>query len=339
MPKKYDWEKYRDHRLMDLKFSDLGLKVKGSRVQPLIDQLYEELEEKGLKFRPHVWISKEWFSPDGVPGLAIPFYVVSDRLARLEKKLIMEVEGYSLNECMKLLRHETGHAIDNAFRLRKNRSRQKLFGLSSTEYPESYAPRAYSKKFVVHLNSWYAQAHPDEDWAETFAVWLNPRSNWKKRYQHWPALKKLELLDQMMSDIRGKKPLVHKKETPESIHRSRMKLKTYFERKREDLGLDEPFYLDPLILRLFSPTTKKKTDKRAAAFIRQEKKVISKMVARWTGQYQYTINLILQEIIESCREKKLYLTRSERETRMDLVGMLTAHTLNYITKGNHRIPL
>jgi len=322
-----------------MRFCDLGLEIENSRVYPLVQQLYEELEDKGLKLRPHVWISKEWFSPDGVPGLAIPFFVVNDRLARIEKKMLLEVEGYSLKECMKLLRHETGHAIDNAFRLRKNRQRQKLFGLSSTEYPETYAPRAYSKKYVVHLNSWYAQAHPDEDWAETFAVWLNPTSNWRNRYKKWPALKKLEMVDELMSSIKGKMPPVKRQETLDSISKSRMRLQTYYNNKRESYGLDEPFYLDPLILRLFTRTPTRKTQKKAATFIRQEKKMISKLVARWTGQYQYTIDLILKEVIVSCQEKKLYLTRSEKETRMDLVGMLTAQTLNYISSGNHRIPM
>ena len=26
----------------------------------------------------------------------------------------------------------------------------------------------------MHLDPWYAQSHPDEDFAETFAVWLTP---------------------------------------------------------------------------------------------------------------------------------------------------------------------
>ncbi len=337
--KKYDWEKLRDRDLLELRFCDLKLDINQSRVAPLISKLYKELQQKKIPFKPHFWVSKDWFSPDGIPGVAVPFYVINDRLARLEKKMVMEVEGYSLKECMKLLRHETGHAIDNGYKLRMIRARQNLFGLSSTPYPESYSPRAYSKKFVVHLNSWYAQAHPDEDWAETFAVWLNPTSNWRLKYKHWYALKKLRLIDEIMKGIRGKRPKITKKDKPESIKFSRMKLKTYYNRKIENLGLDQPYYLDPLITRLFTADPNLARKKRAASFIRAEKRTIAKLVARWTGQYQYTINLILQEIIQSCQEKKLYLMNSEKETRMDLVGMLTAHTLNYITKGNHRIPL
>lgn len=304
-----------------------------------MERLYQELHRKGLKFEPHVWISEEWFSADGIPGIAIPFFVVNDRLAKMEKKFLKDVEGYSQRECMKLLRHETGHAIDNAFRLRRFKKRQELFGLSSTPYPDFYSPQAYSKKYVVHLNSWYAQAHPDEDWAETFAVWLNPTGNWKKRYQRWPALKKIELVDEIMSGIRGRLPKVKKREKPGDISKSRKRLQTYFDRKRESLCLDEPFYLDPLLWRLFSNDEKYARNKRAAQFIREERKLIGGMVAKWTGQYRYTIHLLLDELIDSCREKKLRLMNSERQTRLDLVGMLTAQTLNYINSGHHKIPM
>ena len=339
MAETLSWLKKKDSELLQMRFCDLNLSISSSRIQPFVEQLYSELEEKNILFRPHLWVSEDWFAQDGIPGIAVPFFVVHDRLAKLENKLILEIEGYSPRDCMKLLRHEAGHAIDNAYRLRRSRQRQKLFGLSSTPYPESYSPRAYSRKFVVHLNSWYAQAHPDEDWAESFAVWLNPKSNWKSRYAKWPALKKLKMVDQLMSDIAGKNPPVTKKLEPGNIEKSRKRLKTYYDHKIENLGLDQPFYLDPLLAKLFSSEAKYKTKKRAAQFIRQERKLICSMVARWTGQYRYTIDQMLSEVIVSCQEKKLRLTKSERETRLDLVGMLTAQTLNYINSGYHKISM
>ncbi len=336
---KYSWEKLSDNELLELKFSDLGLKIQGSRVESVVERLYKELRKKGLPFEPHVWVSEDWFSVDGIPGIAIPFFVVNERLARLQKKLLFDAEGFAERECIKLLRHETGHAIDNAYRLRKSRKRQKLFGLSSTPYPEEYAPRAYSRKYVVHLNSWYAQAHPDEDWAETFAVWLNPHSNWRKRYARWPAVNKLKLVDEIMGEISNQRPSVNKKAEPGSIKRSRRKLKTYYSEKIEDLGLDQGFYMDPLLFRLFSNEADFAGNKLASQFINQEKKLIREKVSRWTGQYKYTIDQMLKEVIISCREKKLRLTKSERETRLDLVGMLTAQTLNYINSGHHKIAM
>lgn len=334
-----NWTKLNNENILELRFCDLNLDISKSWLQPLIERLYNELEEKGLKFKPHVWAADEWFAPDGVPGFAVPFYLLHPRLIKLQKKMFLDAEGANERTCMKLLRHECGHALDNAFHLRKSKERQKLFGLSSSPYPESYSPKAYSKKYVLNLNSWYAQAHPDEDWAETFAVWLNPDSNWEKRYENWPALEKLYMVDELMDSIHNLCPFVRNKDRPGDIKKSRRKVKSYYKQKRDDLGLDQPYFLDPLLMRLFSRENKYKENGTAASFIRKERKSISQPVARWTGQYRYTIDLILQEIIESCREKKLYLTRPEEETRMDLVGMLTAQTLNYINNGHHSIPM
>ena len=115
---------------------------------------------------------------------------------------MLEVEGGTPEWCMKILRHEAGHAIDNAYKLRQRRRRQQIFGPSYMQYPEYYTPKPYSKSFVLHLDSWYAQSHPDEDFAETFAVWLNPDSDWRARYADWPALKKLEYMDALMTRAR-----------------------------------------------------------------------------------------------------------------------------------------
>lgn len=333
------WESYKDDDLLELRFCDLDLNITNSRVEPFIQQLYKELAKKNLKFKPHVWISAEWFSPDGVPGLAIPFFLIHDRLMKLEKKMVFEVEGGSDTTMMRLLRHEAGHAIDNGYRLRKSRKRQNVFGLSSTPYPDEYSPRAYSRKYVVNLDSWYAQAHPDEDWAETFAVWLNPKSNWKRRYKNWPALEKLLMVDELMGSISGRRPFVQNNEKPSDITKSRLKLKTFYRQRREKLGLDAPFYLDPLLIRLFSADSSFQKNKTASSFIRQERKFICRQVGRWTGQYQYTINSMLEEMITSCQEKKLRLKTSERQTRIDLIGMLTAQTMNYLMSGHHKVPM
>ena len=183
-----EWASWPDERLLDLRLCDLGVTIRGGELADRIGQLYGELRGLGLRFRPHFWLSDEWYCPDGVPGVAIPFYLAHPRLARLELAHMLEVEGGTPEWCMRLLRHETGHAIENAYRLRLRRSRQRLFGKSSERYRDYYVPRPYSRRFVVHLEQWYAQSHPDEDFAETFAVWLAPDSNWRERYAGWPAL-------------------------------------------------------------------------------------------------------------------------------------------------------
>ena len=167
--------------------------------------------ERGLRIRPHAWISNEWFSPDDTPGIAIPFYLTHPRLMRLERRMIIDVEGGTVSECMRILRHEAGHVVQVAYQLHRLRRWQELFGRSSTRYPSYYRPNPASRRYVYHLPHWYAQSHPDEDFAETFAVWLTPRSNWRRRYAGWPALKKLEYVDELMAEIAGQRPLVRQR--------------------------------------------------------------------------------------------------------------------------------
>jgi len=204
-----EWESWSDEQLLDLRLCDLGLRIRDSELGPRIKQLYRELRAAGVQhFRPHFWLSDEWYTPDGVPGVAIPFYMAHPRLSRLEFAQMLEVEGGTPEWCMRILRHEAGHALDNAYRLRRRHRRQQLFGLSSKPYPEYYTPRPYSRSYVQHLEPWYAQSHPDEDFAETFAVWLTPDSPWRARYQDWPALKKLEFVDALMREIGTQTPRV-----------------------------------------------------------------------------------------------------------------------------------
>ena len=121
------WPDLSDEALLDVRFSELGLTIAGSWLEARVAQLYEELASRGITFQPHAWLSSEWFSPDGVPGIAIPFYLAHPRLMKLEEAQMLEVEGGTAPWCMKILRHEAGHALDNAFALRSRRQRTRLF--------------------------------------------------------------------------------------------------------------------------------------------------------------------------------------------------------------------
>ena len=167
------WTSLPDEQLLDVRMCDLDLRIEGTDLQHRISTVDAQLKARGL-ICPQYWISDEWFSPDGVPGVAVPFYLLHPRLAKLELSQMLEVEGGDEETCLKILRHEAGHAIDNAYQLRRRRARRDIFGRPSTPYPEYYTPKPYSKSFVQHLDHWYAQSHPDEDFAETFATWLDP---------------------------------------------------------------------------------------------------------------------------------------------------------------------
>src|SRR5688500_2847267 len=215
-----------DELLLGVRMCDLGLAIEGAELEQRIGRVNSELDARGLT-RPRFWLSDDWFTPDGVPGIAIPFYLAHPRLARLEESQLFEVEGGTPSWCMRILRHEAGHAIDNAYDLRQRPDRQRLFGSSALPYPEYYSPRPYSRSFVLHLDSWYAQSHPDEDFAETFAVWLHPRSDWRRRYEGWPALRKLEYVDALMKELAGRPPDVTTRRVVDPLHRIKRTLRQH----------------------------------------------------------------------------------------------------------------
>lgn len=333
------WAAWTDEQLLGLRLCDLKVTIEGSVLEQRIARLGAELQSRGIAFRPHFWLSDEWFTPDGVTGIAIPFYLAHPRLARLEENQMLEVEGGTEEWCMKILRHEAGHAIDNAYRLQRRRKRQKLFGRSSLPYPEYYAPKPYSKSFVLHLDSWYAQSHPAEDFAETFAVWLTPDSEWRTRYADWPALKKLEYMDELMREIAGRPPLVTSHQTIDPLSQIRRTLRQHYKRKREHYGLERPNFYDRDLRRLFTNGPDGAGNMTAARFLSRVRKDVRRRVAGWTGIYQYTIDQVLEDIIARCRELKLRLRYSEEQTRLDFTVLLTVQTMNYLHSGRHRVAL
>jgi hypothetical protein len=334
-----DLQAMSDEQLLDLQFRQLDLRIEGSPLEPRIAQLHEELAASGLAFRPHYWISEEWFTPDGIPGIALPFYLAHPRLAKLELAQMLEVEGGEPEWCLRILRHEAGHAIDNAFSLRRRRQRREIFGKPNEPYPEAYSPRPYSKSFVLHLDAWYAQSHPDEDFAETFAVWLAPQSFWKKRYQGWPALKKLEYMDALMRSLAGRQPHVASTQTLDPLPRLRKTLRQHYRKKRRHYGVDYPDFYDRDLRRLFSDAPEFAENMPASQFIARIRKSTRQLVASWTGIYQYTIDQVLEDMIERCRQLKLRLAVPESEARQQFTVLLTVQTMNYLHSGGHRVAL
>jgi hypothetical protein len=333
------WASTTDEELLALRLSDLKVRIEGTCLEKRIAKLYEELAARDIAFRPHFWFSDEWFSPDGVPGVAIPFYLGHPRLARLEKRQVLEVEGGTEEWCMRILRHETGHAIDTAFRLHLRPSWREMFGKYSETYPDYYAPKPYSKRFVMHLDQWYAQCHPAEDFAETFAVWLKPRSGWRTHYQGWPALKKLEYVDKVMRSLRGRKPKVTSRRHIAPLAGMRKTLAEHYREKRARYVVDHPDFHDRDLRRLFSDLPEHRNRLSAARFLRRIGPELRRLVAHWTGEYQYTINQVLEEMIDRCRELDLHLGRPQSEVRRDALVMLTVQTMNYLHSGHHRVAL
>ncbi len=331
------WATFTDEELLQVRMCDLGVTLPGTEVEARLARVNGELEARGVGFRPRYYLSDEWFTPDGVGAVAIPFYLAHARLAKLELAQMLEVEGEDEEQCLRILRHEVGHAVDNAYDLRRRPTRRRLFGLPNTPYPEYYTPKPYSRSFVLHLDHWYAQSHPDEDFAETFAVWLDPGSNWPTRYASWPALRKLEYMDRLMREVARRRPVVTSRREVDPLPRLRKTLGEHYRAKREHYGLDHPDFYESDLQKLFSNAPEYAKNLPAATFVRRLRKQVRSTVATFTDSYQYTIDQLLQTIIERCRELNLRLTDTEEATTIDFMVFLTVQTMNYLHSGRHRV--
>jgi hypothetical protein len=331
-----DWVSLPDEALLNVRMCDLPLQI-DNELAERTEQLRRELRAAGLAASVHFYLSDEWFTPDGTTSIAVPFYLAHPRLAKLEESQMLEVEGGEYEWCMRILRHEAGHAIDNAFKLRLRRQRLTVFGSYKKPYPESYTPRPYSKSFVLHLDSWYAQSHPDEDFAETFAVWLTPVSEWRQRYAEWPALKKLEYMDALMHSVRNKAPRLDNPEEIEPLWRLRKTLGQHYRTKRRHYGVEYPNFYDRDLRRLFSDAPEFASNITAAQFLGRIRRQTRRVVAEWTGIYQYTIDQVIEDMIARSRELKLRLAVSEEQARQEFTVLLTVQTMNHLHSGGHRL--
>nr|WP_245473801.1 putative zinc-binding metallopeptidase [Bradyrhizobium zhanjiangense] len=337
MPRrKYRWERLSDDQLLKQRLSSLGVAVEGTWLEDCVSALHEELEERGIRLRPHTWISSEWFSPAGVPGIAIPFYLAHPRLMKLEKKMMFDVEGGTWRECMAILRHEAGHAMQHGYQLQRRRRWQQLFGPSSKHYPRYYRPNPASRRYVQHLRLWYAQSHPDEDFAETFAVWLRPRSNWRTRYAGWPALKKLEYVDELMGEIAGKRPLITTRERVDPLRQLSETLEDHYKKKQAFYAFTPPKTYDRDLSRLFSADPRHKRGKPASVLIRRHRAQIRQLVARWTGENQLTLDAVLDDMISRCRELDLRAVGPEQKLVLDFTVLVTAKTMHALFGPSRR---
>ena len=332
-----DWPALPDEQLLDVRMADLPIQIEGTTLGDRIAQLREELAARQLHFSLHFYLSDEFYTPDGSSSIAIPFYLAHERLARLEEAQMFEVEGGEHAWCMRILRHEAGHAIDNAYKLRLRRQRREIFGSPTRPYPDFYTPKPYSKSYVLHLDAWYAQSHPDEDFAETFAVWLTPNSQWRQRYKGWPALKKLEYLDTLMRALTKERPRIDNVEEVDPLPSLKQTLRQHYRRKRRHYGVDYPNFYDRDLRRLFSDAADFSDNMTAAQFIARIRRPVRKVVASWTGIYQYTIDQVLEDMIERCQELKLRLAVPEDQARQEFTVLLTVQTMNHLHAGGHRL--
>ncbi|MDH5671054.1 MAG: putative zinc-binding metallopeptidase [Myxococcales bacterium] len=334
-----DWEGLPRRELLELRLCDLGVSIEGSWLEERVERVKHELRLRGLRLNPHFWLSDEWFSPADVPGVALPFYLAHPRLIRLERSQMLDVEGGTQESCLRLLRHELGHALQHAFQLQRRRSWRQHFGNPSTPYPQAYRPNPASRRYVHNLDAWYAQAHPEEDFAETFAVWLRPRYDWRKRYAGWPARRKLEYVDGLMATLVDQPRRVNSRARPYALPSLRITLREYYERKRAHYSVGYSNAYDRDLRRLFvdgsddGQPASNTNGEPAATFLRRNRRRIRQLVARWTGEYEFALNQVLGEMVGRCKELGLRAVGGEHELLLEFAVLLTVHGVSYVYRG------
>ena len=339
-PRAPRWADWPTERLLDLRFKDLGLRIEGTWLERCITRLHQELADRGLSVRPHVWLAEEWFSPTGIPGVALPFYLAHSRLIRLERHMMLEAEGATREECMKLLRHEAGHVVQHAYQVERKRRWQRAFGRSSDPYPEYYWPDPASRAFVQHLDGWYAQSHPDEDFAETFAVWLRPRAGWRRRYASWPdALHKLEVVDELMGELAGQAPEVRRRARPHAIERLGKTLREHYREKRARYAGSYSQAYDEDLRRVFGSREAGRGHPTAAAFIRRHRRELAERVCSFSGEYRFTVDQLLKEMTARCTELRLRSSKPVERQKLDFAIFLAVQTSKTLHRGPGWHPL
>ena len=253
--------------------------------------------------------------------------------------MTMDVEGGDKQWCMNLLRHETAHALLNAYRLDKRKDWQKVFGHPNKKYPNTYWPKPYDKCFVLNLPNWYAQSHPHEDWAETFAVWLRPNSDWRHRYANWPAMKKLLYVDSLMEEIHNKPLKVRNKKTEHPVNKIKMTLQEYYNDKLTRYNADGPEFIDRDLYKLFGHPKRSSTNEAASTFLLRVRKDVIESVEYWGGEYRFRIDRTIRNMAKRCDELGLQLNWKEDKVKTELVACLTMLVVDKMLKDGFHITL
>jgi hypothetical protein len=322
-----EWDAERG-QLLGRRISELGLEIAGTRVERLVERLYGELADRRIAFRPPVYLSDQWGCPDGTPVIGVPFYLADERLERIEAEHAGAVEGD--DEAMRYLRHEAGHAINYAFRLHDREDFAEQFGDYALPYEERYAANPLSRAYVRHILGWYAQKHPDEDFAETFAVWLTPTLDWRTEYAGWEALQKLEWMDRVMGEIGALSPDVPElTEDDLPVAAMHWTVGEHYAEDDDAFPLGDARQFDGDLLRIFARASDAPSGQSAAQYLASHEGELVTRLAYWTGEGAGIVRMLLRALRERAAALDLRVAGLEAATLIELTAFGTAVMMHW----------
>lgn len=320
------------HGLLDKPISELGLKLEGSRVERLAQRLLRELERKGIRrWKPSFYLTDEWGCPSGQPIIGIPFYLADSRVAAVERQ-VNDLEDD--RESMMYLRHEAGHAYNYAYRLYATPEWRERFGPYRRPYRDHYRPQPFSKSFVRHIAGWYAQKHPDEDFAETFAVWLTPGSRWKRRYRDWPALRKLQYVNDTMRRLGDEDPQRKRGQPDITVADMNFTLAEFYRQQAEENAAAVDVEMQGDLPDIFLRRNRRKRVRAAADVVAENREVLTDKIEYWTGVSRPVVRALVETMIRYCRELDLQAeVGKESRYLVELAAYGTTLAMNFLTRG------
>jgi hypothetical protein len=316
---------------------DLGLTIEGTPLQPVVDELLAEVATLGLTVKPRPYLSTEWGVPFGTVAIGIPFYLASPELTALHEERTAFVEGTDRADLLRYLRHEMGHVVNYAYLLYERPEWVERFGPITRPYREEYRKKPFSRKHVRHLPGWYAQKHPDEDWAETFAVWMTPRLDWRREYAGWSALEKLEYCDGLMKQLRDETPAVTDEDLDDDVASVGYSVHDFYGEAQGDGGGEPPPGLDGALRTLFDDSEEGTTGSRpAAALLEQLGRTLPSEVYRWTGHFPEHTRSLLAQMKRRAEELQLvYAAAREERVERAAVVLVTALAMSHVQTGSY----
>ncbi len=312
---------------------ELGLTLKGTPLEAILDEFRREVAALGLRVQPRFYLSTEWGVPFETVAIAIPFYLAEPELAELHADRTGMVEGVDRDDVLRYLRHELGHVVNYAYRLYERPEWIQRFGAITQPYLEEYRPEPWSPRFVRHLPGWYAQKHPDEDWAETFAVWMTPGLDWRAEYTKWPnALAKLEQCDALIAEIRDRDPEVTDDEVDEDVAEIDYSIDEFY---RDVLPEQFPLPagLDGALRAIFVPSGLAAGP--AGALIRAHARSIARAVYTWTGHFPEHTRALVAHLAARADELGLGTPRDPEPALVAVTAFVTSLAMNHVHRGTY----
>ena len=328
-----------------LPIRELGLSIADSALEPVLHEFESELKRVGMtKLRPRFYLSTEWGVCEGTIAIAIPFYLATPELTTIQMERVGHVEGASRADLLRYLRHEMGHVVNYAYKLFETAEWTEIFGPIDAPYLEDFRLEPFSRRYVRHLPGWYAQKHPDEDWSETFAVWMTPGLDWRNEYAEWPvALAKLQYCDRTMAALIDRDPIATSEELDTDVSTLTDSIDQFYEASRPTEDRLPPG-IDNALRSIFEDLAEVEasrldaTRKMASALIRSLERDLISEVYRWTGHFPERTRPLVRFLADRADELVLvYPEDSERSAIMAVTVLVTTLAMNHVQRGAYVI--